>query len=398
MLSVDGFTRGALRTARPTPQKVLMASENQSIHRDLIDRRFGGGTPPEPVGEDACATIASTKVFHAVYSASPWSALEAIPGQTAVGALWQARLGEQYEEFKDVFLQPASEFARSYPCPADCGCWHEVVEHGADDFVAVCRCNPCRCDPLPLTANEVRLWELKWGRLAHELCGALGLEPKRVELDLYNTRQIGSWSAAAVPAVLTIQHATARFQHAVQGLVARLRQPFILLAPTSQHLEAVSQELLAGVKADFFGLDAHVRLGVGGRLQAVRTPGELFAQFTPEPREPLEEQSARQAFALVRALDATQPVRKASLYTVFRLYCVEGLTVEQVARKCRCARSLVFVRLGALRRKLGTEPGRLRQYSGHFERIEESLTDSRARRVYRQGVADGDGEPDESEG
>ncbi len=322
--------------------------------------------------------------FETQHRAGSWSALEAIPGQRAVPALWQARLGDGYEDFRDAFLQTTTALAESFPCPGECGCWHEVIRHSAEDIVAVCRCDPCRCEPLPLATHEVCLWELKWSQFAHELRNALGLEPKPVRLDLYNTRQIGSWSAEAVPVVLTIQHATTQFQRTVQALVAKLRQPFILLSPTAQHLEAVSQELLAGVKAACFGLDAHVRLGAGGRLQAVRAPGELFARFTPEPREALEEGAARQAFALVRALDAAQSLRKASLYMVFRLYCVEGLTVEQVARRCRCARSLVFVRLGELKRKLGTEPRRLRQYSGHFERIEESLSEPRARRVYRQ--------------
>jgi hypothetical protein len=182
----------------------------------------------------------------------------------------------------------------------------------------------------------------------------------------------------------------------VEALVARLRQPFILLAPTGQHLDAWCQELMAGVRAGFFGLDNHVRFGASGGLQPVRAPGELFAAFTPGVADVLEEDAARKAFALVKALDAEQPVRKASLYTVFRLYCVEGQTVEQVARQCRCARSLVFLRLGALRRKLGRDPRQLRQYSGHFERIEDSLAEPRARRIYRKAA--GFGEQDCGEG
>lgn len=63
-----------------------------------------------------------------------------------------------------------------------------------------------------------------------------------------------------------------------------------------------------------------------------------------------------EGFALVKALDSQQPSSKASLDTVFRLYCIEGLNAAQVARKCGCRRSLVFLRLEALRRKLGTHP------------------------------------------
>lgn len=327
-------------------------------------------------------------------SLPPWGALESIPGQKAVTALWRARLGEWFDDFKTVFLQPTNQLPHAYPCPLECGCWHEVVYHGPEDITAVCRCDLCRCDPFTLTPADVRLWELRWAPLSRGLCRALGLDFKPAELNLYNTRQIGSWSAAAVPAIMTIQHDAPQFRQVVEALVARLRQPFILFTPTARHLDTGCQELLQGVKAGFFGLDSHVRFTAGGGLQAVHTPGELFAPFTSAPPEALEEGAARKAFALVKALDAAQPARKASLYTVFRLYCVEGLTVEQVSRRCRCARSLVFLRLGALRRKLGTDLRGMRQYSSHFERIEDSLADYRARRIHREGFTYG-GDPDE---
>lgn len=329
------------------------------------------------------------------YRICPWDALESIPGLTAVMALWRARLGDWHTEFKNAFLQPAPDLAHSYPCPNDCGCWHEVIHHGPDDIAAVCRCDPCRCAPFALTPDEVRLWGFSWSRFSRALCVALELNFKFADVGLFHTRQIGSWAVGAVPVILTIQHDAGQFHRVVEALVARLRQPFILLAPTAQHLGAAGQELLAGVNAGFFGLDSHARFSADGGLQAVRRPGELFARFTPEPSEALEEGAARQAFALVKALDAAQPARKASLYTVFRLYCVEGLTVEQVARQCRCARSLVFLRLGVLRQKLGGDPRQLRQYSSHFERIEDSLAEPRARRINRQRSIYG--EPAESQ-
>ena len=83
------------------------------------------------------------------------------------------------------------------------------------------------------------------------------------------------------------------------------------------------------------------------------------------------------------------------MLTVFRLYCMEGLSAAQIARKCKCSRPIVFIRLKLLRRKLGCDPADLRQYSAHFENIEESLADSRARRVYRKGAACGDGESED---
>jgi len=41
------------------------------VRSDLINSRSGGETPPKPAGEDACATIASAKIFDVVHGYSP---------------------------------------------------------------------------------------------------------------------------------------------------------------------------------------------------------------------------------------------------------------------------------------------------------------------------------------
>jgi hypothetical protein len=125
-------------------------------------------------------------------------------------------------------------------------------------------------------------------------------------------------------------------------------------------------------------------------LLALKAPGELLAKFSPEPAGGGSEGVARQTLALAKSLDSQNRFRKAPLYTVFLLYCQEGLTPDQIARKCRCARSIVFTRLDFLRQKLGGNLAALRQHSDHFERIENSLSDSRARRIYRSGALHGE--------
>jgi hypothetical protein len=44
--------------------------------------------------------------------------------------------------------------------------------------------------------------------------------------------------------------------------------------------------------------------------------------------------------------------------------------------------------LEAIRQVTGTEPRNLRRYSSHLERIEQDVSDDRARRVYRKGLLD----------
>ena len=326
---------------------------------------------------------------------TPWSCLESVRGLAAVAAGWQAGLGEHYRAFSAAFLRRAAESARLYPCPRGCGCAHEVVRHADGSLVGVCRCDVCRCDPITLGPADIVVWELSWSRLGRALCQALGLEAKLAELDLPNTCQIGSWSAAAVPAILTLQTESRDFQFVAAALAARLRRRFILLAPTSRWFDAHSQEILATAEAACFDLVSHVRLTAQGTLQAAKTPGELFARFQPEIGEPVEEDVARRAFAVVKALDAENRAHKAPLLTVFRLYCTEGLSAAAVARKCHCGRTLIFARLRLLHRKLGVDPAQLRRYSPQFERIEESLSNSRARRLYRRGAIYGEEEEQE---
>src|SRR5437762_237281 len=108
--------------------------------------------------------------------------------------------------------------------------------------------------------TSTNLLELDWAKLGRELCAALGLDNKTAAFPLPATQQIGSWSANSVPAILTIQSEKRDFRAVVAELVARLRQPFILLAPSAVHLDASCQELLATVGAAFYGLDSHLHL------------------------------------------------------------------------------------------------------------------------------------------
>jgi hypothetical protein len=112
---------------------------------------------------------------------------------------------------------------------------------------------------------------------------------------------------------------------------------------------------------------------------------------------PVPESVARQVFALVHELETDGRRLKAPIMRVFRLYCMDGLTAVKVARRCGCSKSLVLLRLKQLRTKLGRDPAELRQFSSHFEQIEASLSDPRAKRIYRKGALDGDA-PDDATG
>ncbi len=311
-----------------------------------------------------------------------WHALENLYRLSQPAVVWQREVGAQYAAFREAFLQRSTEPARAYPCPRGCGCAHEVIQHAPGDIVAVCRCERWNCADLRLSEEEIVWWELNWNRLGRALCEALSLERRPADWGVRKTRQIGAWSAAAVPVILTVQPEARLFREALLELVSRLRSPFILLAPTARHLTAPCLEMLGRVNAGFFDLASYVRLMPGGRLEPARTPGELFMRFNAEPK--VGEQSVfERAFGLVKALDA-ELLQNPTPLAVFRLYCQEGLIVSQIARKCQCSRGTVLNRLKLIAQRTGVEPDRLRQVSGHIAATEENLTDARARRVHRE--------------
>jgi hypothetical protein len=114
-----------------------------------------------------------------------------------------------------------------------------------------------------------------------------------------------------------------------------------------------------------------------------------------EKREPASDDVARQVFALVKALESKTNFRKAPVTKVFQLYCLESLSCREVAKACRCSPGLVVSRLKVIEEKLGRKPEHIRTFSAEFERIADSLRDSRARQISRQRAILGDDPGDE---
>ena len=69
------------------------------------------------------------------------------------------------------------------------------------------------------------------------------------------------------------------------------------------------------------------------------------------------------AFELFDRLDFHSSRKNPTLLTVFRLYCLQQLTVTQIARKCRCSLSTVSDRLKLIEQRTGAPPKTLRAYA-----------------------------------
>ena len=114
---------------------------------------------------------------------------------------------------------------------------------------------------------------------------------------------------------------------------------------------------------------------------------QLKAEMLKPEIEPVSEDVARSAFALLQKLELDAPLKAPSVLTVFRLYCVDGFSADRVARKCRCSKGTVMSRLRFIETVTKTKPEQFRAMSGHLQQVDDDLHASGAREIYRQGLA-----------
>jgi hypothetical protein len=321
----------------------------------------------------------------------PWFALEALSGPCGVAATWQLHLGDHFEGFRDAFLRVSGVPAAYVPCPAGCGCQHEVVCHPDGSRAGICRCHSWNCPDLALTAADVQVWVLAWARLGHALCRALQLQPQAAEIGVRGCRQIGCWAASETPAVFIIQPEPREFHHAVAELIASLGHRFILLSPTTRHVEACTHGLLARAASAVFSLERTVTLTAEGALRANIAPGIVFSAFQPAADSGCSDEDARRVLALVKRIGIEDERYGQSLVTVFRLYCLEHLSAGEIARRCSCSKATIINRLARLEQHLGTTLINLRAMAADFDRLDKRQEDWRARQIHRRAGAELDG-------
>ncbi len=149
---------------------------------------------------------------------------------------------------------------------------------------------------------------------------------------------------------------------------------------------------MTSLGAGYFSLESVVRITPSGTLRAITVPGQLLARFTGPPKEPLQEDVARRAFALVEQLDSEQPLKAPTVLTVFRLYCMEEKSAAEVARRCKTSKATVIRRLELIRARTGLNPRDIRRVSSHLNSIEDDLADSRAAHIQRRRLINDDAE------
>lgn len=277
----------------------------------------------------------------------PWRVLEGVPDLCAMPGAWAGFLGDRFAVFRDQFLRPNPALAGR------------------------------RVAGAPLHFN--------WEAFGPALARALGCSPRASREWADHTRQVGAWTYEATPVFLTCNADPVKFEMAILRLCVGFDRPFIVFAPSNRFLNADNLACLSRRRAAFFELRSTVSLTPSGVLQPMVVPGELFTAFNPEQGEPQAE-AARRAFALVERLDAGSPARPPSAVTVFRLYCVEGLSLGRISRQCRCSKATVFRRLRTIHRETGISPDRLRTFSPHLEKLCPAARVEKAREIHARGL------------
>jgi hypothetical protein len=116
---------------------------------------------------------------------------------------------------------------------------------------------------------------------------------------------------------------------------------------------------------------------------------KILAAVAVELPAPVSEDVARAAFALLVKLDAQGKQKSPTPLTVFRFYCADGMSADEVAAKCRCAKGTVMSRLRFIESVTHTKPEQFRAMSGHLQQMADDYDASGAREIYRRGLVDG---------
>jgi hypothetical protein len=357
-----------------------------------------------------------------------WNSLEMLSTQAALLMEWQNELGADFPVAR-AFLRPTSQQVDSYPCsqPNSCGCRHRVVFESPEDVSAVCDCEESGCEPILLGANDLIVYALDGKALAGAIRRAFQLSEIGSDgFDGLRSFVVGGWGIRRFHVFFNVPISESGLLKEIERLCAAVPDPFVLLTPTSQFCTPMVQRALRRQGCVQTALGGVLKLAASGVLELV--PGTkaavdaLFGDFGKQVAQgkPLElaigrveakldaiakirqqtqavsEDVARQALEIVRKLDAGDRIKKPSLLTVFRLYCVNGMSAGQIASRLGCSKAVVMKRLKLLAEKTGIPAARLRTYSAQFEQMEDGLADSRARRIDRWKLAH-EGEKDEED-
>jgi len=310
---------------------------------------------------------------------SLWAQIETAP-QSASMFAWRLRFGDELRMVAPWFLKRRNETARTVPCPDHCGCLHQVTEEG----FGVCDCGDC--EDIPLTREDVQVWEANWTGLGNKVRDALKLERKISEFVVRNVWQIGSFGGDALQVILVVQPERGAFNEAIAQLAARVKGVFAVLTPTATHHDIASRDLLGRVGAGLFDLESNLVIQASGVVSR-KSAGELFGSLLPAKQDELRRSEAKRIFELFRKLGSSDRTRKGHIEKIFRLMVLEGVNQRTAAGRCKCSEGTISMRVALIEQKFGMKIEQLQAFASEILEFESAVKGDRRIRK-RDGAPD----------
>lgn len=353
-----------------------------------------------------------------------WSSLEILSTRAALLVEWRQALGIEFAAAR-AFLRPTQQQSESYPCahPISCCCRHRVVFETPDEVSAICDCEEAGCDPILLRTEDLIVYALNGEMVATAVRRALQFdESESRDVGESGSCLAGTWGVRRSRVFFYVPLSENGLLNEIDRLCVVSPEPFILLTPTSRFCTPMIQRALRRQGNAQLALSGVLALTPDGQLELIPSAkpiveallgdfGKHITEGTPleraihrveeklnaiaKNRAPSEsaaisEDVARQALEIVKKLDTGRPMKKPSLLTVFRLYCINEMSAAQIADQCGCSKGTVIDRLNVLAKRVGMPLAQLRTYSPQFERTEGEIGDWRARRIDRRDLAHGE--------
>ena len=203
-----------------------------------------------------------------------WRSLDHLPIGQGVLAEWQTMLATDFESTRPL-LRSTDKIAGYYPAPNLDGHPWRVVEHGPDDFVAVCDLSG---ESIALAKRDVVVYELDFRQLSKEVAAAFEVtpmfEPVGATARCWRIGTISNPAVQARPLQLFVPANTSELQRALETIRAAGLELGTVIVPTRTCVQSTIEMLLSANHARLIVLEEALVARESGRWLMTNTPSE----------------------------------------------------------------------------------------------------------------------------
>ncbi len=221
-----------------------------------------------------------------------WQFLEDHPKQNAPWCEWKDVFGGRdfFNGFEKKFLQLTNQRASAVNCRTDCGlgCPRKVVEHAADDIVAVCPEQEEK--PYTLNKRDVLVYTLNRSAFHKSICAGLGIIRNENMLDgIPGVFRVGDYTPTAgysFPVYLTFKNDPDELLESVRSISLLGQTPYALLIPPRKQLTPRVENLLNRSGSICVVLSEEFSTKSNGSLKTIRWGTDVFQSFQANVPKP----------------------------------------------------------------------------------------------------------------